>query len=170
MELPNNLPLELSNGENKPQNGQGQTPQNTDIPMGRPRLAVSKEIFEALCAQQHTLGEIAAVMGVSEDTIERRCVEWYEMTFAESFRIFRKLGFSSLRRTLWKMKDTEPTIAKYMASHYLGIQEKVSLNVTVDFRLIIENLHRIPTPLLERMRKGEDVGDELEAILKDVKN
>lgn len=65
---------------------------------GRPRKEVDYEQLEKLCELQCTLREIAGWFRVSEDTVERRCQEHYEMTFADVFKEHSAPGRISLRR------------------------------------------------------------------------
>ncbi len=46
---------------------------------GRPRKELDQPTFEALCEIQCTLAEIAGVLRVSQDTIERWCERTYEL-------------------------------------------------------------------------------------------
>lgn len=53
---------------------------------GRKRIPIDQKVFENLCSIQCTLAEIAAVIGCSEDTIERWCVRTYKEGFAETYK------------------------------------------------------------------------------------
>ena len=48
---------------------------------GRPRKELNQQTFEGLCEIQATLEEIAVVLRVSEDTVERWCERTYETRF-----------------------------------------------------------------------------------------
>ena len=49
---------------------------------GRPRKEIDQPTFEKLCEIQCTLEEIAGVLRVSEDTVERWCERTYELGLA----------------------------------------------------------------------------------------
>lgn len=74
--------------------------------MGRPRQGLlTKEewdVFEKLCQIQCTEIEIAGWFGISEDTLNRRCKEKYELTFAETYKNYSADGKISLRRMQYK--------------------------------------------------------------------
>lgn len=92
--------------------------------MGRPQKSIDFKVFEGLCQLQATLVEIASALGVSEDTVERRCKEHYGVTFAEVFRQKRAGGLISLRRSQFKMAETNPAMAIWLGKQYLGQADK----------------------------------------------
>lgn len=69
--------------------------------MGRPKHPMDWEKFDALCAEQCTLEDIAFELGLSPDTIETRIRENYNCTFSELFQIKRRPGLMSLRRRMY---------------------------------------------------------------------
>ena len=93
-------------------------------PNGRPRAEFSQATFESLCSIQCTLSEIAGVMRVSEDTVERRCKEHYGETFAEIYKKLSAVGKSSLRRTQFKMAERNTAMAIWLGKQYLGQSDK----------------------------------------------
>jgi hypothetical protein len=70
---------------------------------GRPPVPFDWSVFEGLCHIQCTLPEIAAVMGVSEDTIERRCKAERKRSFAEVFAALSATAKASVRRTQYTL-------------------------------------------------------------------
>ena len=56
-----------------------------------------------LCRVQCTLAEIASVMELSEDTIERRCLEVFGKGFAEVWQEKSAGGKTSVRRAQFQM-------------------------------------------------------------------
>lgn len=101
---------------------------------GRPEKEFSQQIFEGLCRIQCRLAEITGVMGLSEDTIERRCKQLYQKTFRDAFEVFAAGGKMSLRRYQFKMAETNPTMAIWLGKQYLEQSDKAELNATVTHR------------------------------------
>lgn len=71
--------------------------------MGRPKLPFDQKQFEALCSIQCTEEEIASVLNVSVDTLERRCKEFYGLTFADVYKEKAAGGKVSLRREQFRL-------------------------------------------------------------------
>lgn len=96
----------------EPTNGEQQKPPQREKPRkktgkkklrpgrvdGRPRLPFNWDQFNALCQIQCTQAEVAFVMGVSMDVVERRCREELNCTFAEAREQKSASGKMSLRR------------------------------------------------------------------------
>jgi hypothetical protein len=98
--------------------------------MGRPVKEIDFSLFESLCEIQCTLVEIAGVLKVSEDTIERRCKEHYQETFAESFKKLSAPGLISLRRAQMKTAlDGNPTMQIWLGKQLLGQNDKLTIDV-----------------------------------------
>jgi hypothetical protein len=92
---------------------------------GRPRKEIVQHTFEGLCEIQCTLEEIAAVLRVSEDTVERWCKRIYELGFADAFKKFSATGKTSLRRyQLEAAKKGNPTMLIWLGKQYLGQTDK----------------------------------------------
>lgn len=66
--------------------------------MGRPRKEIDYDQLEKLCQLQCTLLEIAYFFGCSDDTIENRVKERFDMTFSEYYKKYSAHGKISLRR------------------------------------------------------------------------
>lgn len=98
--------------------------------MGRPRIEIDWTEFDKLCALQCTLSEISGWFDCSEDTIERRVEETHGVTFAEYYRQKAGKGKISLRRTQWKMAQTNPTMALWLGKQYLGQRDRNDLEIT----------------------------------------
>jgi IS30 family transposase len=88
---------------------------------GRPRLEIDWEQLDKLCAIQCTKAEIADILGVSEDTIDRRCKEEHECSFAVYYKKHQSHGKASLRRQQFKtaMKGN-PTLLVWLGKQMLG--------------------------------------------------
>lgn len=70
---------------------------------GRPKIEIDFNQFEKLCSLQCTLAEIAFWFECSEDTIERRVKEHYEIGFADIYKKHSAGGKISLRRRQFEM-------------------------------------------------------------------
>lgn len=65
---------------------------------GRPRKEVDWKVVNQMCAIHCTGEEIAGVLDISYDTLNRRCKEEYDVSFAEYFKQKSAEGKMSLRR------------------------------------------------------------------------
>ena len=79
---------------------------------GRPRLEVDEDQIRALASIQCTYEEIAAVVGVSLDTIKRN--------YAPLIKEAREGGKASLRRKQWKLADKSAAMAIFLGKNNLG--------------------------------------------------
>jgi IS30 family transposase len=91
--------------------------------MARPRIEIDKSQFEKLCSIQCTQEEIAGFFNCSPDTVERWCKREYEERFAEIYAKKRGLGKISLRRSQFRMAETNPSMAIWLGKQYLGQKE-----------------------------------------------
>lgn len=110
--------------------------------MGRPRIEIDKKQFEQLCSIQCTLEEIAGFFSCSGDTIERWCIREYKADFAEVFRQKRGLGRISLRRSQFRMAETNPTMAIWLGKQYLGQTDRQEVAVSVNDDETINEMER----------------------------
>ena len=69
---------------------------------GRPKITFDWDLFDNLCDIQATKSEIAGVLEISEDTIERRIKEEKGISFADYYKRVSSGGKSSLRRAQMK--------------------------------------------------------------------
>lgn len=97
--------------------------------MGRPLKSFDVKVFEGLCHIQCTLSEIAGVMDLSDDTIERRCKELYGCTFAEVFKQKRAGGLISLRRAQFRLAESNATMGIWLGKQYLDQKDKLEIDV-----------------------------------------
>lgn len=100
--------------------------------MARPRLNIDKEQFEKLCSIQCTLNEIAGYFNCSEDTIENWCKRTYKEGFSDIYAKKRGVGKISLRRSQFRMAETNPTMAIWLGKQYLGQTERQEVAVSVN--------------------------------------
>lgn len=88
---------------------------------------INQKQFEALCSIQCTKEEICSVLGVSEKTLNSWCKEIYEENFSLVFEQKRNGGKASLRRTQWKIAETNPTMAIFLGKQYLGQADQAKI-------------------------------------------
>lgn len=91
--------------------------------MARPRIEIDKSQFEKLCSIQCTQEEMASFFGCSPDTIERWCRREYKERFAEVYAKKRGIGKISLRRSQFRLAETNVTMAIWLGKQYLGQRE-----------------------------------------------
>jgi hypothetical protein len=70
--------------------------------MGRPKIPIDWDNFERMCRIHCTQEEIASLLVISVDTLERGCKRKYKKTFAEVYREKTAGGKMSLRRAMWR--------------------------------------------------------------------
>lgn len=97
------------------------TPKN---PVGRPIVKIDWDQFENLCRLQCTMVEIADWFRTSEDTIERRVKSHYGNNFAEVFKQKRSAGQISLRRSQFRLSESNPAMAIFLGKNYLKQSDK----------------------------------------------
>lgn len=97
--------------------------------MARPRIEIDLEQFQKLCAIQCTLGEISSWFKCSEDTIERWCKRELKMSFADAFKTWSADGKISLRRTQFRMAETNVSMAIWLGKQYLGQKEQQEIKL-----------------------------------------
>jgi len=117
--------------------------------MGRPIKEINQKTFEGLCQIQCTEEEICAILDVSDETLNKWCKNTYGKTFLEVFREKRIGGKASLRRSQWKLAETNATIAIWLGKQYLGQRDEqthnVNANVNALHGLSEEELRRLAT-------------------------
>ena len=100
--------------------------------MARPRIDIDKDQFTKLCSIQCTLNEIASWFKCSEDTIERWCKRELSMSFAEAYKMFSADGKISLRRTQFRMAETNCSMAIWLGKQYLGQSEQQDVRIATN--------------------------------------
>lgn len=86
---------------------------------GRPTIRIDQKNFEELCKMQCTELEIAGFFGCSDETLNKWCKKTYKKTFEQCFAVLRQGGKASLRRTQWKLAETNPAMAIFLGKNYL---------------------------------------------------
>lgn len=70
---------------------------------GRPKKHIDWDMVEKLCAIHCTGEEIASILDVSYDTLQRRCQEEHECGFADYYKKASASGKMSLRRKQYEV-------------------------------------------------------------------
>ena len=94
---------------------------------GRPKIEIDWKQFEAYCAIQCTLREIADYFNCSEKTIERKVNEHYGCPFVDIFKRKRQKGLMSLRANLFKLAEKQGNVAIFLAKNWLGMVDKTEI-------------------------------------------
>jgi hypothetical protein len=98
-------------------------------PGGRPRLEFDLRMVEDLGKIQSTHSELAAVLGVSVDTVERRLRD--DPEFCSAYEKGLENGKSSLRRIQWKSAlSGNTTMQIWLGKQYLGQRDLHSTELT----------------------------------------
>lgn len=100
--------------------------------MSRPKKEIDKDQFEKLCGLQCTEIEIAGFFNCSVDTVERWCKKEYKESFAEVFNKKRVAGKISLRRSQFRMAESNATMAIWLGKQYLGQTDTQEKTITLD--------------------------------------
>jgi len=80
------------------------------VKMGRPRKEMDWEKFDTLCGYHMTLEDIAAMLGMDMDTVEKRCREDKGLSFSELWVQKSAPMRSRLRVTLWQIGLGTPNV------------------------------------------------------------
>ena len=81
--------------------------------------------IDGMCAIQCTESEIAGVMGVSTDTLERMVKDEWGINFAEYYKQKSDKGKMSLRRLQWKSAEAGNVAMQiFLGKQMLGQKEK----------------------------------------------
>ncbi len=122
--------------------------EQTKHPGGRPRLTFDLRMVEDLGKIQSTHSELAAVLGVSVDTVERRLKDDEE--FCGAYEKGLENGRSSLRRIQWKAAlGGNTTMQIWLGKQYLGQRDS---RQEIDYRDQTETVHQVQGLTVEELR------------------
>lgn len=100
--------------------------------MARPRIELTDKDWvqiEKMCAIFCTGEEIAAILGISYDTLERRVKERFDMSCAEYIKEKSAIGKMSLRRMQYKAAEKgNNAMLIWLGKQYLGQTDKQDLS------------------------------------------
>lgn len=106
--------------------------------MGRPKKNLTKEQWSSvdyMCMIHCTGEEIAGVLGMDYDTLNRNCKDQKGMYISEYIKQHQNGGKMSLRRAQWKSAENgNVTMQIWLGKQWLGQkeQQEVELSVNTD--------------------------------------
>lgn len=106
--------------------------------MGRPRKEIDFDQLKKLCAIQCTELEIADFFDMTDDTLNSRIKEEYEITFSEYFKKNSSFGKISLRRNQFKMAEKSVAMAIWLGKQYLGQADHQELELQGGFTSLVD--------------------------------
>lgn len=99
--------------------------------MGRPELEIDWSAVDKLLQIQCTGKEIASLLDVSYNTLERKCKKDHKRTFEDYSQEKRASGLPSLRRRQWtKAMDGDSTMLIWLGKQYLEQTDKKQTDLT----------------------------------------
>ena len=108
---------------------------------GRPRIEFDDKQWasiEEMCNILCTGEEIAGVLGVSYDTLEKRIKETHEISFTEYYKKHGSKGKRSLRRLQWKAAEAGNTsMLIWLGKQWLGQTDRQESEATITTKVII---------------------------------
>lgn len=99
--------------------------------MARPKKTIDVELLKSLASIHCTTEEMADILKVSKDTLERR--------FAATIKAAKSSGKASLRRTQWKLaQEGSTSMAIWLGKQLLGQADKVDFTESKGFEFANE--------------------------------
>ena len=86
--------------------------------------------FEQLCALQCTKIEITEWLNIDDQTLDRLIKEKYKTSFSEIYRTKRSKGFTSLRRSNFKLSQNSAAMAIFLSKNYLMLKDKTEVELS----------------------------------------
>jgi len=107
---------------------------------GRPKIEIDKNEFEQLCAMQCTLIEISDWFHCSEDIIEKWSEQEYGMKFKDVFKQKRSKGKISLRRSQFRLAETNATMGIWLGKQYLDQRDVQEIEISKNTSMIVSEI------------------------------
>ncbi len=125
--------------------------------MPRGKIEINWKEFEAQCALQCTLREIADYFNCSQMTIERKVKEHYNCGFVDIFKRKRVKGLMSLRASLFEQAKKQPSVLIFLAKNWLGMSDKQEIEHSgnQDKPIIIRGVDSETKKLLAEVMDGK---------------
>jgi hypothetical protein len=100
--------------------------------MARKTIPIDWEVATMLCGMQCTKVEVAAVLKISEDTLERALKREKNTTFSEFYEQHQASGKASLRRMQWESaRNGNVTMQIWLGKQVLGQTDRTDISGTV---------------------------------------
>lgn len=97
---------------------------------GRPRAEIDARQFEELCRIQCTQREICSVLGVSEKTLTRWCMDNYGLEYSQAYNKYADFGKKNLRHVQFRMAEAgSERMAIWLGKQYLGQSDKQDIQI-----------------------------------------
>ena len=104
--------------------------------MGRPKKNLSSKDWDSvnyMCMIHCTGEEIAGVLGMDYDTLNRNCKETHDMPISEYIKIHSNGGKMSLRRAQWKSAEGgNVSMQIWLGKQWLGQKEQHDVTISAD--------------------------------------
>lgn len=84
-------------------------------------------LVKKLSAIQCTRNEISSFLNISHDTLERAAKREFDCTIGEKMLEWAQGGCCSLRRSQWKLAETNATMCIFLGKQYLGQKDDYSI-------------------------------------------
>ena len=101
---------------------------------GRPKKIIDYATLDKLCAIQCTGEEIAAILGLSYESLNNKLKQEKKMGFLEYFKQKGSTGKASLRRRQFTMAESNPTMAIWLGKQYLGQKDQSHSSIEATVR------------------------------------
>lgn len=113
--------------------------------MARPRKEFNWDEFDKLCGIHATQREVADWFEMSEDTVERRIREQFDLSFAEYVKQRQAPGKISLRRKQYEMAmNGNITMLIWLGKQYLGQADKQEHGVSEEAKQALKLAYPSP--------------------------
>jgi len=99
-------------------------------PGGRPLATIDWGLAEKLAHIQCTAIEMAATLGIDDETLANACKRENKMSFSQWYKKHSANGKCSLRRSMWKMATGDrpnPTMAIWLSKNHLGMTDNLEV-------------------------------------------
>ena len=127
--------------------------------MGRPKKTLTKKEWASvdyMCMIHCTGEEIAGVMGMDYDTLNRICKEDRQMSISEYIKNHQTNGKMSLRRAQWKLAESgNATMQIWLGKQWLGQSDKIETTITT----VDEKTRMAVDELVEELSDDEGTSD-----------
>lgn len=126
--------------------------------IGRPLAVIDEKQVVRLARINCTVAEIAAVCGVSRDTITNR--------FYAALEKGRECGKSSLKRKMWKIAmDGNVAMCIWLSKQMLGYTDKQEVVLTDEEKIILERYRQLKKQADEKIFADDKPGSNIDPNL-----
>jgi hypothetical protein len=122
---------------------------------GPERIQIDWNAFDALCRIHCTPDEAASVLGVSRETLARRCKEEKHATLDEYMSPRRAGGRAMLRRKQFELavQEGHPTMLIWLGKNMLGQADRYEAETRVTLKNNVEKLKALSPDDLEEVER-----------------